>query len=152
MNPGKYVIFALGPEQFGLPIDNVEQILKSSKITKIPKSSKDILGLFSLRGSTMPIVDTSNILGVPSEEKGYFLVVSIDGLRAALLVDQVHKIVDLTADQIRPTEDLAGAKLSSHCAETETGLVVLLTPEACLPAKALKKLGESKPNKELVAA
>ncbi len=140
MNPGKYVVFGLGEEQFGLPIENVQQILKSSKVTKIPRAPKDIVGLFSLRGTTIPIVDTSNVLSVPSNEKGYFLVAMIDGVQAAFLVDQVHRIIDLAAEDIEANDDLAEAKMSSHCGKTDEGLIVLLEPKACIPVKAIKKV------------
>lgn len=142
MNPGKYVVFGLGEERYGLPIENVEQILKSSRVTRLPNSPREMLGLFSLRGSTVPVLDAGQILGTTAEDRDYFLVVSIDNIRASFLVDQVHKIADLTADQIEPMENENSEGLCSHCAKTEDGLIVLLTPDACLGgglAKAIRK-------------
>ena len=53
----KYVVFQLDKERFGVPIDAVERILPSQEVTRLPRTPKMMLGVFDLRGSTIPAVD-----------------------------------------------------------------------------------------------
>ena len=53
MSETKYVVFQLGAERYGLPIDSVERILPSQSVTKLPKTPKMMLGVFDMRGETI---------------------------------------------------------------------------------------------------
>ncbi len=44
----KYVVFRLGDEKFGLPIESIERILPQQSVTSLPKSRKMFLGVFDL--------------------------------------------------------------------------------------------------------
>jgi purine-binding chemotaxis protein CheW len=135
MNPDKYVVFSLGQEQYGLPIENIEQILSNSPVTRIPKTAKEILGVFNLRGETLAVVDTRAILNVEDSEDGCFLVVSIGGTRAAMVADKVNGIYDLAENQIQMSSGMASGQVSNYTGRIDDKLVVLLQPEALIPTR-----------------
>lgn len=57
MEDQKFVQFELNGEQYGLNIASVERIMAEVKATPMPRSPKILLGVFDLRGSTVPVVD-----------------------------------------------------------------------------------------------
>lgn len=55
--PGKYLTFALGPEEFGLEILKVREIIGYMAITAVPQTPPYVRGVINLRGQVIPVVD-----------------------------------------------------------------------------------------------
>lgn len=69
--------FKLGREHYGLEIDNVLEIIKDVKITKIPNSPANLLGIVNVRGKINNVMNLSKILGLDNkDENNYFLICS----------------------------------------------------------------------------
>ncbi len=141
MGEGKYVVFTLGGQRFGLPIADVEQILPPHAVTRVPKSDRTIMGLFDLRGQTIPVVDTRVLLETVSPDPGCFIVVRSADLRVALTADAVQKIEDFQAAQIDAGDGVAGQPWV--VARAQDTLVMLLDPHTLLPKKLQGKLTRS---------
>ena len=57
MSEKKFIVFLLANERYGIPIEAVERILPEQNPTPIPKSPEMFLGVFDLRGETIPAID-----------------------------------------------------------------------------------------------
>ena len=57
-----YVTFALGPEEFGLEILKVREIIGYMEITAIPRTPAYVRGVINLRGKVIPIIDRNNFV------------------------------------------------------------------------------------------
>ena len=54
----KFLVFRLGDDEFGLPIEAVDEVARvPDKITRVPKTPKFLEGVFNLRGEVLPVVD-----------------------------------------------------------------------------------------------
>ena len=97
----KYVVFRLGSQRFGLPIESVERILPVQLVTPMPKCPEMFLGLFDLRGSTIPAVDARLRLGLEAgaEAEKFVVVLTPEG-RCGLRVDEVVGISNFTMEQV----------------------------------------------------
>jgi purine-binding chemotaxis protein CheW len=141
MSETKYVVFQLDKERYGLPIDSVERILPSQLVTKIPKTPKMMLGVFDMRGETIPVLDARQRFGMKEFEDGRnFVVVLSESGRCALKVDVVVGINTYAEEQIDKSHALLDSDddfLSAIGKEGDT-LTVLLDPAAIVP-KALRK-------------
>lgn len=144
MNEAKYVIFKLGKERYGLPIEYVERILPNQSVTRIPRSPKMMLGVFELRGETLPAMDARERFGMPAaqESKNMIVIVCETG-RCAIRVDSVDGIESFGADEL----DAKDATLDSVAEEFLTGigrkgneLTVLLDAQAVIPGVVQKKM------------
>jgi purine-binding chemotaxis protein CheW len=133
MNPGQYVVFVLGTERFGLPIESVEQIMRDAPVTRIPKAPKEVLGVFDMRGETIPVLDTRAVLGLAKEEITCFLVVLINGIKAAIATGPVEGIVEIAASQIECNQGIQCGGMGSHTGRVNDKLIVLLDPECLIP-------------------
>ena len=117
--PGKYLTFALGPEEFGLEILKVREIIGYMEITAIPQTPAYVQGIINLRGQVIPVVDLRTKFTMETEnattETCIIVVETMQGpekFSTGIVVDRVRDVLDITADQI---EDAPGF---GHCIET----------------------------------
>ncbi len=105
--PGKYLTFALGPEEFGLEILKVREIIGYMDITAIPQTPGHIRGVINLRGQVIPVVDLRTKFAMRTEEitsQTCIIVVETrqnqQKFNTGIVVDRVRDVLDITADQI----------------------------------------------------
>ena len=55
---GKYLIFPLGKEDYGVPILRVREIVKVVPFQSVPRAPSHIKGVVNRRGAVIPVVDT----------------------------------------------------------------------------------------------
>lgn len=56
--------FTLAQEEYAFRIGDLQEIVKPQRITKIPKSEPHLLGITSLRGKIIPVIDLKKILSL----------------------------------------------------------------------------------------
>jgi purine-binding chemotaxis protein CheW len=54
---GKYLIFSIGPEQYGIEIRYITEIISMQSITQVPDMPRYIKGITNLRGKIIPVMD-----------------------------------------------------------------------------------------------
>src|SRR5687767_5569286 len=54
---GKYLTFALGQEEYGLPVLKVREIIKMMDVTAVPQAPRHVKGVVNLRGKVIPVID-----------------------------------------------------------------------------------------------
>lgn len=144
MAENKYVIFKLGNERYGLPIESVERILPTQQVTKIPKTPKMLLGVFELRGSTIPTIDARMRFDMPeSEDARNFVVVLTDEGRCALRVDIVDGILSFDENEIDDKTSLVDGRnddILSGIGKQGDYLTVLLNPSHLVPKQLKTKI------------
>lgn len=95
--------FMAGEEEYGLPIEAIQEILKVSKITELPRTKLPILGITSIRGTIVPVWDFRHILGVErseAERVNRLLVLKGNRQPLAVLVDRVSHVMRFENAQI----------------------------------------------------
>ncbi len=97
--------FLLGGEEYAVMVDDVREVLKIRDRTLVPNAPDYILGVTSLRGTMLPIIDLCKRLGLPtgeSSEKSRIVVVSVADESVGLLVDRVTGVFRVMPDEIKP--------------------------------------------------
>lgn len=139
MSEQKHVVFRLESELYSLPIASVERILADQATTKIPRADKMVLGVFDLRGTTVPAIDLRTRLGfVRQDQPGSYIVVSNESARFALKVDGVEGIYEFSEGQVEDQPSMLkreGDDFLAGVARHGDKLVVVLDPEHVLPGK-----------------
>lgn len=140
----KYVVFQLGKELYGVPIDRVERILEDQEITRIPKLASLFLGVFDLRGETIPALDLRKRFDLEQRAApGSMIVVLSNDNRCAWRVDQVAGIYSFSDEDIQESPALVKAEKDEFLAGVGrhgNDLIVLLDADKVLPEKAKKAL------------
>ncbi len=146
---GKYLSFRLGPEEYGLEILKIQEIVGATGISSLPGASDHVRGLISMRGRNVPVVDMRGLLGLGpgrESEKNCIIVAQIPfhGSLApmGLLVDEVCDVVNITEDEIHfpPTwaGGMEGADFINGMGQMADRSVILLDSENFFNEEELK--------------
>jgi purine-binding chemotaxis protein CheW len=129
-----YLAFEIGRESYGFPIDPVQEIIPPSHITRVPNAPREVMGILSLRGVVLPILDIGSFLGQtlgPETEDTRIIVVALEDEPAGVMVDRVLHTVAIPAGQIEPppatVTDEKGLIAGVHSLQDR--LLILLKPE-----------------------
>jgi purine-binding chemotaxis protein CheW len=136
----QFVLFRLGTEEYGLPIEHVQSIIRYEVPTPVPHAPEFVEGVINLRGQVIPVLDLSlRLLGTPLVRSVFsrIVVAESDSGLVGLAVDSANEVASIAEDDIM--EPPASA-LSAETAEAFEGvanhgerLVILLDPDKALP-------------------
>ncbi len=131
------VVFTLGSEQYGLPIQQVHEIIRYTQPRSVASNVDWVRGVISLRGRIVPVYDLAARLAVNSEitEQTKIVIVESDTEIAGVIVDDVEEVMTIEDAQI---EDVPGADstLIESIAKIGDRLVVLLKPSTIFEGAA----------------
>ncbi len=97
------ITFLLDKEEYALDIRLVKEIIKPRELTDVPRAPKDIIGVISLRGAVIPIMNLRGRLGMPVKEGGERIIIVRDGASLlGLIVDNVKQVVRVPNNNIEP--------------------------------------------------
>ena len=129
--------FLLGTEEYVVPVERVREVLTPKEITPVPHTADYFLGVCSLRGTVMPVIDLNRRLGLaasPRDEKSRIIVISLaQDDQVGLFVDRVRGVVRFLPSVVRPTPETvsqgAGAEFLKGIARKDDRLYILLDVE-----------------------
>jgi purine-binding chemotaxis protein CheW len=138
MNESEYVTAMIGEQMFGLPIDRVQDVFAVDRVTCVPLSQADVVGVMNLRGRIVTVIDMRRRLGLPSQraEKAPMAIgVDCRGESYGLLIDEVGEVLSLsheTREANPPNLDAALAILSVGVHRLDGKVLVVLDVERIL--------------------
>lgn len=97
--------FQLENDTYGVRIAHVAEILKPPPITPIPRAPTPVLGLTSVRGRLVTVIDLRRRFGHPATALGpraRILLTDAQGETLGVLVDVVRQVYRLGDDEIEP--------------------------------------------------
>ncbi len=97
--------FDLAGQLFGLPLDEVQEVLQApSDIAALPQSDDAALGVIRAQDRLLPLVSLHHLLGLQAEPQraGRVVVVRIGDSEVGLAVDRLQAIVRLPVSTIDP--------------------------------------------------
>jgi purine-binding chemotaxis protein CheW len=100
------VVLALGPERYGVPAQQVQEIAELAGLTKVPGLPPFWAGLVNLHGRLYAVLDLRRYLGLPGtspEGGGRVALVTAAGLSIALWVDDVLEVRDVPVTSLGPS-------------------------------------------------
>lgn len=136
----QYVLFKLGEEEYGVPIELVSSIIRWEPATPVPHAPAAVDGVINLRGRVIPVVNLKRrLLGVPFEPTPVSRIVVVEGEGGVvgLAVDAASEVSTIEVDEIRPTPETALTPETAEAFEGVAGhkgrLVILLNLDRALP-------------------
>ena len=104
----QFATFNLNGELLGLNILQVQEIQRPQPITPVPLAPPHILGLISLRGQIVTLIDLRTRLGMDTSQPikhPYHIVVNVQNSIASFEVDQIGDVIDVPVDKFEPPPD-----------------------------------------------
>ncbi|SEH25606.1 chemotaxis protein CheW [Magnetospirillum fulvum] len=147
----QFVAFRLLNEEYGVPIDSVQEIVRvPEELTKVPKTPDFIEGVVNLRGVVLPVVDQRRRFGLPSMDRNdrqRIMVYTIRGVRTGFIVDSVSEVMRIAASAIGPAPALSEEqqRLIRRVAnlEAQKRMILLLDVDQLLDVKELADVGKA---------
>ena len=112
----QYVTLGVAGELFAAPVAQVQEILDTRPIARLPQAPPNLLGMIDVRGQGIPVLDLRLTLGLEAAadtENTRIIVLKVKPreteLTVGLRADRVFEVTVLDADQLSPAPEINGA-------------------------------------------
>ncbi len=126
-NELEVLVFSLRSGWFGVNVAKVREVIRPAKTVEAPHQHPCVIGMFSIRGSVIPVVDLAKSLDIevppPENHEGRIIITEFNGLRTGFLVDSVEQIHRVSWSKVRPAPDLTVQGLSGQTVSSTTGII-----------------------------
>lgn len=103
------VVFALGEEEYGVPIQFVKEIIRKPEVTQLPNAPEYIIGVINLRGQIIPIIslNTRFNLSIDIATESKVVIVEYGGVTVGMEVCEVSEVMTLDSERISAAPAMA---------------------------------------------
>jgi purine-binding chemotaxis protein CheW len=135
------VVFALGTEEYALPIHQVQEIIRYREPRRM-SGNGSIRGVINLRSRIIPVCDLAEHLGATStaaQEDTKIVIIDAHGLGAGVMVDGVNEVMTVEEDRIE-RDVTAREDVLTGIAKVDDRLIVLIDPAGLLTDLGIARL------------
>ena len=103
------ISFSVGKEEYGIPILEVQEIVRMPKITHLPQTQEFIKGIINLRGNLIPIIDLRERFKMALEnynEMTRVIVVRTVNKQVGIIVDAVSQVLEVNEADMEEAPDI----------------------------------------------
>lgn len=109
---GKYLVFHLDREEFGVHVLKVREIMGLQEITAVPQTPDFVKGVINLRGRVIPVIDLRRkfrMEGAEYTQRTCIIVLQVDSesgsRQVGAIVDGVSEVLTIQEQEIENTPD-----------------------------------------------
>lgn len=106
---GRYLIFSVGSELYGMEIRYITEIIGLQPITQVPEMPEYVKGVTNLRGKIIPVIDARLRFHKAVREyddRTCIIVIDTTIISIGLIVDSVAEVLSMQDDDIAPPPDI----------------------------------------------
>lgn len=144
----KSVIFLVGNEEYGIPVEYVISIDKYEEVTPIPHLPSFVKGIVKSRGELIPVIDFELVLyqkALEVNDDVRMIVLHTDELSVGLLVKEAKEILDIANESLQQVGLLAYSKTAyfTSIANLEERLITMIDPNILIASlEGIKEIKE----------
>jgi purine-binding chemotaxis protein CheW len=116
----EYLAFTLGGDVYAAPVALIREILKPPPLTPVPRAPHEILGIVSVRGQLVTVIDLRRRLrlaeSAATKRARILLVDATGGEVMGMFVDEVLQVYRLAEAEIEPAVSALGGEVASYIA------------------------------------
>jgi purine-binding chemotaxis protein CheW len=143
------VSFFLGNEEFGANILVIQEIIRTTPVTRVPNAPHFVEGIINLRGKVIPVIDLRKRLNLFSDSEpgrgSRIMVVQVGGKTTGFIVDSVSQVLRIPTTIIEPPPDVASgvdAEYITGVCKLEDRLLIILDFGKILTSTERKELAK----------
>lgn len=131
MDERQYITFKL-EEDYGIELTRIKEIIRHQELTIIPEAPVFVLGVLSLRGIAVPVIDLRKLFSLPKQEINEYsviIVMEVLGRLLGMLVDGVSDMININDDDITPPPKFSerkGTRFIKGMVEKEKKFIMIL--------------------------
>jgi purine-binding chemotaxis protein CheW len=125
--------FFLDAEEYAVDVRLVQEIIRVSEITQVPRSPGFVKGVINLRGRIVPVVDLKRKLGLGEVDgaarPSRIVVANLNNRLVGLLVDGANQVLKVPVTTIEPAPEEVVAKGADYIrgvAKLDKRLIILM--------------------------
>lgn len=147
-NVAQFVAFRIADQTYAFRIEQIQEIVILSHVTRTPQVPSYVEGVANLRGSIIPVVNLRKLFGLepkPNDAETRTIVVNVGPKTIGCTVDTVTQVVRISQDAIHPAPETVtghGANYISGFARVAEQLIVLLEVEELLDPQKLEQVSK----------
>ncbi|MFX1538155.1 MAG: chemotaxis protein CheW [Promethearchaeota archaeon] len=134
------MLFILGDDCFGVPVERVAQITNFERVYKIPGTPKYVLGVMNLRGRIITLINLKKHLQLgderPKNGEGQVIFVDVMNHLMGMVVDKIVSLVSIPLEAIKEELELISTKIDMEflkgTATIDEGIIILLNLDRLL--------------------
>jgi two-component system chemotaxis response regulator CheV len=114
-NEWQVVVFFLGEQTFAINVDKTREILRWPGCRTIPESHPSMIGITSVRGEVLPLLDLRVHLGIAAKaplESSKVIIAEFNEIKLGFVVDAVERIYRINSEELDST--LTGTFLGEY--------------------------------------
>ena len=133
-NEWQVVVFYLGNQSFAINVDKTREILRWPGCREIPETDPAMIGITSVRGEVLPMIDLRVSLGIKSDvslENTKVIIAEFNDSKLGFVVDAVERIYRINSEDL--DDSLTGTYLGQwvlYVIKRDSRNVLLLDYEA----------------------
>jgi purine-binding chemotaxis protein CheW len=104
-NAQQFCTFFVDGQFFGVPVQQVQEVIRYQEMTRVPLVSQVISGLINLRGQIVVAIDLRRRLGAaerPEDQKPMNVVFRTQDGAVSLLVDEIGDVLEVQDETYEP--------------------------------------------------
>ena len=134
------VTFRLGPENYGVPVAKIREIIRPMNTFPVPGLSEPVAGVINLRGEIIPVVRMHPVLGIEEspdsedeERKRRVIILDVESGGFGFIVDEVWEVVKVSSEDVQPPPEMGGGGLNVEAVigivEISGKMVICIEPQ-----------------------
>ncbi len=103
----KFVVFRIEKGRYAFPIDLVHRIVRSVKVTELPNAPAALLGLITIAGQILPVINLRRRLHLPERPvraRDQFMIIQAGSRTVVAIVDEAEDVVDYPDERVVPAD------------------------------------------------
>ena len=142
------VTFSIGEEEFGVDILQVQEIIRTMEITKVPRAPEFVEGVINLRRKVIPIVDLRRRFGLATRDHDKhtrIIVIEINQMIVGFVVDSVSEVLRIPSGTVEPPPPVVSGMESEYISgvgKLQDRLLILLDLNKLLSSEEREALGQ----------
>ena len=143
----EHLMFNLGKEVYGIPVENVREVIEYNEVFDVPDVPEYIAGVLNLRGTVVTVIDLSHrFYGVKSEITKLSCIVIVevfdgDGMiLIGVIIDSIRSVINISESSMKETPSFGSkidVKYISGVGKVGDEFVILLNVDSVLKIEDL---------------
>jgi purine-binding chemotaxis protein CheW len=148
-NVAQFVAFRIEHQTYAFRIEQIQEIVILSQVTRTPQVPDYVEGVANLRGSIIPIINLRKLFGLqpkPIDADTRTIVVNVGTRTVGCTVDTVTQVVRIAKDAVHAAPETVtghGASYISGFARVQDQLIVLLEVDELLDPQKLEQVSKT---------
>lgn len=136
--------FLLNGVKYGIPVDEVESIETRLNVVMVPNSLPQVHGIMNLHGEIIAVYSLAEQFHYPKQEINNIIVVTINGMKIGLEIQNIQAIIEVTGEQIIPMPVIMNATKTcfDDVASYNKELIILIELSKLIPETEQEKIQE----------